>query len=57
MGKPDNLISHVPDKPGRDRRYALNSSKIRRELNWKPAIPLDQGLRQTVEWYRASRTG
>jgi len=36
MGKPDNLISHVPDKPGRDRRYALNSSKIRRELNWKP---------------------
>jgi dTDP-glucose 4,6-dehydratase len=57
MGKPDSLISHVPDRPGHDRRYALNSSKISRELNWKPAIPLDQGLRQTVEWYRASRTG
>jgi dTDP-glucose 4,6-dehydratase len=51
------LISHVPDRPGHDRRYALNSAKISRELNWKPVIPLNQGLCQTVEWYRASRAG
>jgi len=57
IGKPESLISHVPDRPGHDRRYALNSAKISRELNWKPQISLDQGLRQTVEWYRASRAG
>jgi len=57
MGKPESLISHVPDRPGHDRRYALNSAKISRELNWKPVIPLNQGLCQTVEWYRASRAG
>jgi dTDP-glucose 4,6-dehydratase len=57
MGKPESLISHVPDRPGHDRRYALNSDKISRELNWKPVIPLNEGLRQTVEWYRASRIG
>jgi len=57
MGKPGSLISHVPDRPGHDRRYALNSDKISRELNWKPLVPLDQGLRQTAEWYRASRAG
>jgi dTDP-glucose 4,6-dehydratase len=57
MGKPEGLISHVPDRPGHDRRYALNSAKISRELNWKPEIPLNEGLRRTVEWYRASRTG
>jgi dTDP-glucose 4,6-dehydratase len=57
MGKPDSLISHVPDRPGHDRRYALNSGKISRELNWKPVIPLDQGLRQTVEWYCANPIG
>jgi len=57
MGKPESLITHVPDRPGHDRRYALNSGKIRRELNWKPTISLNEGLRQTVEWYRASRAG
>jgi dTDP-glucose 4,6-dehydratase len=57
MGKPESLISHVSDRPGHDRRYALNSGKISRELNWKPVISLDQGLRQTVEWYRASLAG
>jgi dTDP-glucose 4,6-dehydratase len=47
----------VPDRPGHDRRYTLNSGKISRELNWKPVISLDQGLRQTVEWYSARRAG
>ena len=51
-GKPQSLISHVQDRPGHDRRYALTCDKIERDLGWKPAISLDDGLRQTIEWYR-----
>ena len=51
-GKPDTLISHVEDRPGHDRRYALNCKKIETQLGWKPSISLDDGLRQTIEWYR-----
>ncbi|MGH9471115.1 MAG: dTDP-glucose 4,6-dehydratase [Terriglobales bacterium] len=49
----DSLIRFVPDRPGHDFRYALDSSLARRELNWRPAVMLEQGLRDTVEWYRA----
>jgi dTDP-glucose 4,6-dehydratase len=49
--KPESLISHVADRPGHDRRYALNSGKIRGELGWNPLIRLEEGLRQTVQWY------
>jgi dTDP-glucose 4,6-dehydratase len=51
-GKPETLLAHVTDRPGHDRRYALDHSKIRRELGWAPAIPFAAGLRQAVEWYR-----
>ena len=51
-GKPETLLTHVTDRPGHDRRYALDHSKIRRELGWAPAIPFAAGLRQAVEWYR-----
>jgi dTDP-glucose 4,6-dehydratase len=54
MGKPESLLSHVADRPGHDRRYALNCEKIHRELGWKPVISLDDGLRQTIEWYRTN---
>jgi dTDP-glucose 4,6-dehydratase len=57
MNKPESLISHVPDRPGHDRRYALNSGKIMSELGWKPLIPLAEGLRQTVQWYRMNAAG
>lgn len=50
--KPESLISYVQDRPGHDRRYALTHKKIESQLGWKPAIPLDDGLRQTIEWYR-----
>jgi dTDP-glucose 4,6-dehydratase len=53
-GKPGSLISHVADRPGHDRRYALNCEKMQRELGWRPAISLDDGLRQTIEWYRSN---
>ncbi len=54
LSKPETLLSYVADRPGHDRRYALDCKKIATELNWKPQIPLDQGLRQTIEWYRSN---
>ena len=54
MGKPESLLRHVQDRPGHDRRYALRSQKAQQELGWKQAIPLDEGLRQTIEWYRSN---
>jgi dTDP-glucose 4,6-dehydratase len=54
-GKPESLKTIVPDRPGHDRRYLLDSSKIGRELGWQPEIGFDEGLRETVEWYAANR--
>ena len=53
-GKSESLLSHVKDRPGHDRRYALTCHKIERELGWKPCVPLEDGLRQTIDWYRAN---
>jgi dTDP-glucose 4,6-dehydratase len=44
-------LSHVPDRPGHDRRYAIDAGKIKRELGWQPAENLASGLRKTVQWY------
>jgi dTDP-glucose 4,6-dehydratase len=54
LNKPDTLIQHVKDRPGHDRRYALDSSKIRRELDWTPTITFEEGMRRTIEWYQAN---
>jgi len=54
-GKPASLKSIVPDRPGHDRRYLLDSSKLRNELGWKPDIAFEDGMRETVEWYTAQR--
>jgi dTDP-glucose 4,6-dehydratase len=51
-GKTESLLSHVPDRPGHDRRYALTCGKIERELGWRPTVSLADGLRQTIDWYR-----
>jgi dTDP-glucose 4,6-dehydratase len=53
--KPESLKTIVPDRPGHDRRYLLDSSKLRRELGWEPEITWEAGLRETVEWYASSR--
>jgi dTDP-glucose 4,6-dehydratase len=45
------LIRYVTDRPGHDRRYAINASKLRRELGWSPTVQVEQGLRRTIEWY------
>lgn len=46
-----SLITYVPDRPGHDRRYAIDASKMNRELNWQPLETFETGLRKTVEWY------
>ena len=52
LGKPESLIRFVKDRPGHDRRYAIDNAKARTELGWEPAVPFDQGMARTVEWYR-----
>jgi dTDP-glucose 4,6-dehydratase len=54
-GKAESLKTIVPDRPGHDRRYLLDSSKLRNELGWEPEISWEEGLRETVEWYAANR--
>ncbi len=54
LGRPESLIQSVVDRPGHDRRYSLNCSKITAELGWRPQRSLEQGLRHTIEWYRAN---
>jgi dTDP-glucose 4,6-dehydratase len=54
MGKPETLLSYVQDRPGHDRRYALKCEKTKTELGWMPVISLEQGLRQTIDWYRGN---
>ena len=46
-----DLITYVKDRPGHDRRYAIDASKIEKELNWRPAETFETGIRKTVEWY------
>ena len=51
LGKPESLITYVKDRPGHDRRYAIDPTKIHNELGWLPATTFDDGIRRTVRWY------
>jgi dTDP-glucose 4,6-dehydratase len=51
LGKPESLIQYVKDRPGHDRRYAIDPSKSRQELGWTPAHTFEAGLADTVRWY------
>jgi dTDP-glucose 4,6-dehydratase len=52
VGKTASLIRYVPDRPGHDRRYAIDCGKIERELGWQPTVNFAEGLAETVQWYR-----
>ncbi len=54
LGKPETLIQYVKDRPGHDRRYALDSSKIQRELGWQPQVLFADGIRRTIDWYSSN---
>jgi dTDP-glucose 4,6-dehydratase len=56
IGPHENLITYVPDRPGHDWRYAIDATKIRRDLGWTPAETFESGLRKTVVWYLNNRS-
>jgi dTDP-glucose 4,6-dehydratase len=51
LGKPDSLIKYVADRPGHDRRYAIDFTRIERELGWRPWVNFAQGIKDTINWY------
>jgi dTDP-glucose 4,6-dehydratase len=51
LGKPESLITYVKDRPGHDRRYAIDASKIEKNLGWKQSVTFEQGMGRTIEWY------
>ncbi|RMD77790.1 MAG: dTDP-glucose 4,6-dehydratase [Lentisphaerae bacterium] len=51
LGKPHSLIEHVTDRPGHDRRYAIDAGKIMSELGWKPSVTFEEGIAITLQWY------
>ncbi|MGO5097224.1 dTDP-glucose 4,6-dehydratase [Agathobaculum sp. LCP25S3_E8] len=51
LGKSESLIEHVKDRPGHDRRYAIDNTKITTELQWQPAYTFEDGIRETIQWY------
>lgn len=56
LGKPDTLIKPVTDRPGHDRRYAIDCAKLERELGWAPQHKFETGIADTIEWYLTHRT-
>jgi len=55
LEKPESLIKYVKDRPGHDRRYAMDSAKIQRELGWRPEYTFERGMADTVKWYLGNR--
>ncbi len=52
LGKGEGLMKHVEDRPGHDRRYSIDPSKLQRELGWSPRVPFAEGLAETIRWYQ-----
>jgi dTDP-glucose 4,6-dehydratase len=55
LGKPKTLIKHVQDRLGHDRRYAIDCSKAERELSWSPLVKFENGLKETIDWYKSNQ--
>ena len=52
LGKPESLVTRVADRPGHDRRYAITTARIEQATGWQAEVPFEQGLAQTIQWYR-----
>jgi dTDP-glucose 4,6-dehydratase len=50
-GESEGLITYVKDRPGHDRRYAIDATKLNKELGWMPSVTFEQGLAATIDWY------
>ncbi len=55
-GESEKLITFVQDRAGHDKRYAIDASKLEKELGWKPSISFEEGLSKTVDWYLANES-
>ena len=55
LAKSESLIKHVTDRPGHDRRYAIDSGRIMTELNWQPSVTFQEGINKTIDWYLQNR--
>ena len=55
LDKSEELITYVKDRPGHDRRYAIDAGKIMKSLNWKPSVVFEEGMEKTVKWYLDNR--
>jgi dTDP-glucose 4,6-dehydratase len=55
LDKPESLITYVKDRPGHDRRYAIDSSYIQKELGWEPSVSFEEGIQKTIDWYLTNR--
>lgn len=56
LNKSESLIEYVKDRPGHDRRYAINSTKIESELGWKPEFKFEEAIEKTIDWYLENKT-
>src|SRR5690606_858407 len=54
-GESAKLITYVKDRPGHDKRYAIDASKINKELGWKPSVTFEEGLEKTIDWYLSNQ--
>ena len=55
LGTSEKLITFVKDRPGHDLRYAIDASKLNRELGWRPSVTIEEGLSKTIDWYLNSK--
>lgn len=56
LGHDDSMIQYVKDRPGHDRRYAMDISRISADIGWRPMIPFEKGIKDTIQWYRRSES-
>ena len=54
LGTSEKLITYIKDRPGHDKRYAIDATKLEKELGWRPSVTFEEGLAKTIDWYLAN---